>query len=438
MKMLRWLRENWLHIALLLALIVSVTFSFLIWANPFQRPHSKRTPTLRQPTTQTATWKASDLYVPTTVVINRGGGKQEQVQSKINEAMHVIQRGLAATNADRITPVALTAHDYQGEFHRADTVILSYPDPLPGGLFKKLLRRGGSGASFQVNHVLISTKKPDRLYLLDDAHRQEYVVPVRGTAVRRMVHTLVTLKGQRTPITFQRIAGKMTVTYPAGLSLPQVSYLVNKQPANQLVTRLMGANSSYIIDSRQQANTTTYTDSNQRLTVNQKEGVIAYDQYRRRGQPDDATTVLTSNVKRLNDLDVGLTAVHFLSYSQPHHTATYCSYVAGFPIISPVSRGMYTIRQTATATTSVTFSQYGLQVAIPSGAGAHQVHLPATAEVFNQLAAAGISADKVTGITVGYQWHANKASGEVADLTPTYFIRINGQWQDYQRVIAHH
>lgn len=438
MRMLRWLRANWLHIALLLALIVSITFSFLIWANPFQRPHSKRTPTLQQPTTQVAARKVSDLYVPTTVVVNRTGGKQEQLQVKTDQMVHVVQRGLAAISAGRVTPVALTAHDYQGEFHRDDTIIFSYPDTLPGGLFKKLLRRGGNGGSFQVNHVMISTKKPNRLYLLDDTHRQEYVVPVQGAAVRRLAHTLETLRGQRIPVTFQRIAGRMTVTYPAGLSLPQVSYLVNKQPVNQLVTRLMGANSSYTIDSRQQANTTTYTDSNQRLTVNQKKGVIAYDQYRRRGQRDDATTVLTNNVKQLNDLDVGLTAVHFLSYSQPHHTAVYCSYVHGFPLISPVSRGMYTLRQTATATSSVTFSQYGLQMAIPAGTGNHQVHLPATAEVFNQLAAAGIPADKVTGITVGYRWHANKSSGEVADLTPTYFVRLNGRWQDYQGVITHH
>ncbi|MFP7774574.1 two-component system activity regulator YycH [Ligilactobacillus sp. LYQ112] len=438
MRMLKWLRENWLHIALLLALIISVTFSFLIWANPFQRPHSKRTPTLRQSTTQAVTRKVSDLYVPTTVVVNHSGGKQEQVQAKMNKIVRVIQRGLAATNAGRVTPVALTAHDYQGEFHRADTVILNYPDTIPGGLFKKLLHRGGSGDSFQVNHVMISTKNPDRLYLLDDAHRQEYVVPVRGTAVRQLVHFLVTLTGRRIPVAFRRIAGRMTVTYPAGLSLPQVSYLVNKQPVNQLVTRLMGANSSYTIDSRQQANTTTYTDSNQRLTVNQRKGVIAYDQYRHRGQRGNATTILTNNVKQLNNLDVGLTAVHFLGYSQQHHAVTYCSYVHGFPVISPVSRGMYTIRQTTTATLSVTLSQYGLQVAIPSEAGTHRVHLPATAEVFNQLMAVGIPADKVTGIMVGYRWRANKASGEVADLTPTYFVRINGQWQDYQQIIAHH
>lgn len=438
MRMLRWLRKNWLHIALLLALIISVTFSFLIWANPFQRPHSKRTPIFQQPTTQAVTRKVSDLYVPTTVVVNHSGGKQEQVQAKTNKIVHVIQQGLAATNAGRVTPVALTARDYQEEFHRADTVILSYPDTIPGGLFKKFLHRGGSGDSFQVNHVMISTKKPRRLYLLDVTHRQEYVVPIRGSAPRRLAHTLVTLAGQRLPVTFQRIAGRMTVTYPAGLSLPQASYLVNKQPVNQLVTRLMGANSSYTIDSRQQANATTYTDSNQRLTVNQREGVIAYDQYRHRGQQSDATTVLTNNVKQLNDLDIGLTAVHFLGYSQQRHTATYCSYVYGFPIISPVSRGMYTIRQTPPATLAVTFSQYGLQVAIPSGARTHHVHLPATAEVFNQLAVVGIPADKVTGITVGYRWRVNKASGEVADLTPTYFVRINGRWQDYQQVIAHH
>ncbi|MDO4455951.1 MAG: two-component system activity regulator YycH, partial [Ligilactobacillus agilis] len=79
------------------------------------------------------------------------------------------------------------------------------------------------------------------------------------------------------------------------------------------------------------------------------------------------------------------------------------------------------------------FSLYTLQIPVPSAGGA--LTLPNTRWVISQLLSRGYDQAKIGDIKVGYSWNQNQTSNQVVDLKPTYFVKYDNQWSDYQSLL---
>ena len=62
--------------------------------------------------------------------------------------------------------------------------------------------------------------------------------------------------------------------------------------------------------------------------------------------------------------------------------------------------------------------------------------LPTTQSMLDQLKQAGIKEADVDNIQLGYEWKQNKASSEVVDLNPTWYVRYQGKWRTYESLLS--
>ena len=261
------------------------------------------------------------------------------------------------------------------------------------------------------------------------------------TSIPAEVYRRVTAKDiQRTPIEYQEISkGHYIKNYPKGVTVPKYSYLINRENSSLFVTHLLGASSSNSIATKEHDGVTTYTtDNGQRLVINSKDGTV---NYAREGRANEDKKVsfndaLKDGFDNLSHLGVSLDDVRYQNYDENHHQVTYQSYINGYPIISPNFYGTYEIGMQSNGATEYRFSVDDLQVPLPNNN--QTVNLPPTSQVLQTLKSKNYNLGKVKSIIVGYQWTQNAGSQMVVDLTPTYFIRYNGNWINYQPLSQNH
>lgn len=206
------------------------------------------------------------------------------------------------------------------------------------------------------------------------------------------------------------------------------------------VTRLLGAekSSTSSLTTREHGNSTVYADnSGQKLSVNNKTGVITYTDY----LTDDAkqqnwtlSDYLSNSFTELEQLGVSLNDVRYSEYDQQEKNVIYRSYIDGFPVVSTRDFGTYQI-QNRVRSKKIVFSQCSLQVPVP--AAGNSVTLKSTKEIVAELDAANnVDVDKIEDIEIGYEVTQNGTSSLVIDLTPTYFVKYNNSWINYEDLLA--
>ena len=63
--------------------------------------------------------------------------------------------------------------------------------------------------------------------------------------------------------------------------------------------------------------------------------------------------------------------------------------------------------------------------------------LKSTKEIVAELDAANnVDVDKIEDIEIGYEVTQNGTSSLVIDLTPTYFVKYNNSWINYEDLLA--
>ena len=225
-------------------------------------------------------------------------------------------------------------------------------------------------------------------------------------------------------------------TYPQGVKLNEYSYLINKESAGNMVAKLLGANTSATITTKQQDGKTVYSDdANQRMTVDNKHGEVEYINYdsNDKNKPKVSfSKTLEINLAKLNSLGVTLDDVRYSNYESKTGEVIYRNYIAGFPIVSEYNYGTYSLQNVTSNGQRFMFSLYGLQVPLPNTN--KQKTLPSTSDILNRLSSIGYSSNRVRAIKIAYSWQRNDSSSQVVDLVPTYLIKVDGRWIDYEQL----
>ncbi len=128
---------------------------------------------------------------------------------------------------------------------------------------------------------------------------------------------------------------------------------------------------------------------------------------------------------------VPLDSLRYDTYSNKNEAITYRSFVEGFPIFNDQGYGTVQIQNNQDGAERYHFSLYSLQV--PVAVNSKKTSLPSSAVVFNGLRNA-VKLKEITGMRIGYDWKTNQSSN-VVTLTPTYYLRYRGNWENYENLI---
>lgn len=434
MKLSRYL----LPFGLIIALAISLMFSYLIWINP-ATTQSVATSTSNSneanSIVNTTQKKFSDIYIPTSIVFN--AEKKIYQLSNDNVDLTILAKNqLANWKYGSVTrKKELSQEKYQAILEQSDAIVLSYSSSVTLGALNKVF--GITATKYNnagVSRIVVPLTSKNKIYLLNDAKQYVYTVKVKKSTQKKLLAMTLNKKYTRTEITYQKMGDKYIRNYTNGIRISQYSYLLNKETAGLFVTRLLGTNSSGSITTKEQTNETTYTDSaTQRLTIKKKTGAVTYANYSSNSQTLSFNDYLNQGFYELKNIGVSLDDVRFANYDSSKHTVTFRNYISGYPVIADNNDGLYSVQLSNSGAERLEFSVYTLQIPVPAAGSA--IELPATNYVIKRLLNYGYDSSKIKDIEIGYTWNDNVSSSQVIDLKPTYFVKYNGEWIDYEDML---
>lgn len=431
------------HILLIIVVLISVIFTALIWITPSYLQHltgvttAKRERIVDDSTTADRV-KLADIYRPVSVGLNERN-KTMQLMSNQVDVVATTLEALAKVRFSNIEdPRSLSKQEYLNYLKKDQLLLLNYGDKTSFGAIKSLLTETPKNKTYTFEHIALDLKGK-QVYFLNDDQTEVYTAKL-GKGDLTQVEKLKTNENiKRVPVTYRYKNDDLLQYYDEALSVPRYSYLYNRENIGMYVTRLLGTEKSNpaSLTTREQGEQTTYTDdSGQKLSVNNKTGLITYTDYLTNDTARQNWTwnsYLTNAFSDLEQLGANLNDVKYSEFDEQEKNVIYRSYIDGFPVISDRDFGTYQI-QNRVRNKKIVFSQCSLQVPVPAAGKA--VTLPATKDVVKELEASQqVEVPKISGIQIGYSVSQNSTASLVIDLTPTYFVKYNNVWINYEDLI---
>lgn len=434
-----------LHTILILAVLFSVVFTALIWVTPVYFQHlagmaaSDKTKVINDDANTTDKKKLTDVYRPVSITVMDKKHPSRLLSNRI-DVVELMMNSLEKSKFTEIEePETVSKNEYLKLMRTPNSYQLNYGSELSFGVLKQCLaEQPAKSENYSFDRIVISYDG-SKVYFLEDAGLKVYKAKLTKYDKTKLNNVHKTKGLKRYKLSYEYQNGRLIQYYEDQITVPRYSYLYNKENVGMYVTRLLGAekSSTSSLTTREQDGVTVYSDdSGQKLSIRDKTGLITYTDYltdetgRQNWTLDDH---LTNDFTDLEQLGVSLADVKYSEYDMQEKNVIYRSYIDGFPVISARDFGTYQIKNRVRSKKLV-FSQCSLQVPVPAAGKA--VTLKQTNEILPELQNADVNLDKISDIQIGYTVSQNSTASLVIDLTPTYFVKYNNVWINYQDLIS--
>lgn len=418
-----------LPFSLTIAIFISLIFTGLISTNPAHFTHNNKSTT--RSTTENATITArtlSDIYSPTQLIQTDASQSQKLLYDNKVNVINEVQKSMRKwqfTKDENVTK--LSAQAYSQLLQQANMLLLNYPDVLAGSLFNTVYNKNIKfNSKLEFNRILIPTKNPKHIYLLNDNQFSVQALNVKPYQLNKLVNKIKQASVQ-VPVSERLYEKHVLLTYPEGVTLQQYSYLLNKQTANTFVKGLLNNGGVSSVETKKETDRTIYEDGNfRRMTVFSKNGSVSYQNFDGSRDASGYSKVLHNAYTDLVSIGVPLDNVRFFETNEDATNFVYRTYVEGFPIFNQTRYGSIQLNYDTQGNTQMRFSLYSLQVPLPNNKPT--VKLISSDEVLAQLVKKGIILKDIQDIQIGYRWMTNASSNMVVDLKPVWYVEINDEW----------
>jgi|GEM_PF-2460438 len=414
---------------LVLAIIVSLILSIGLWQAPERNIKSvTRVDATKQ---LVAAKPLTDLYNFNQLMINEADGQQYMVidyRPMVDKMTKRLRDWQLAFTDQKV----LSKKAYVASLKTKNMFVLALPDAVPGAVLREMLHNHADlPTNAQINRVRIPRDKPTSVWFYDDQQQRVY-----HYAVKHAGQTMRVFKRPSTAVlaTYRMNTAHQIVTDTlASVSLRTYSYLMEAQPTNNYLSVLFRGRETPAatrID-----NEVTYSDgSTRQLKLNTMTGVASFNDYGVVGAHKTFNQRIQQGYKWLLHARQLPNNVYYFENQAQGRQLTYRLYVDGLPIFNQTTYGTVQIKQYDNRHQQIDFSQYTLQVPLPSDDKA-KVDLVPSATAYKQLAAVGVSADKIENISYGYRW-VSDTTENVVTLSPEWYVEINKSWNAVSDVIA--
>lgn len=418
-----------LPVSLTIAIVISLIFTGLISINPAHFTHTNKSTTRSTAENSTITARTiSDIYSPTQVLQTDASQAQKLLYDNKVNVINEVQKSMRQWQFTKTSKVnRLSAQAYAQLLQQANMLLLNYPDLLAGSLFNTVYQQKIKfDRKLEFNRILIPTKNPKHIYLLNDSQFSVQALNVTPRGLKKLLKKINQASG-KVPVSERLYEKNVLLTYTQGVTLKQYSYLLNKQTANSLVKGLLNNGGLSSVKTKKKTNRTVYEDGNfRRMTVFSKSGVVSYQNFDGSRDTTGYSKILRNAYTDLVSIGVPLDNMRFFETNEDATNFVYRTYVEGFPIFNQTRYGSVQLNYDTQGNTQMRFSLYSLQVPLPNNKPT--VTLMSSDAVLARLVAHGIAIKKIQDMQVGYRWTTNSSSNMVIDLKPVWYIEINDEW----------
>ena len=372
----------------------------------------------------TNTKKVEDVFAPIRMIVHTD---KRMYLTQMPEIMRSVNELLSESVFNGIEGVSTyTKEEYDALILSPTQLEIRFAEEVPLELLSRYftnLQEDYYGES--IGRIIFNSKEEDPVYLLNDETKQVFTVARPANLLQSLVELYEGRKEAYAEV--ESYETELAISYLPieAITIQKLVYLVEK-PSNSYFIDLLFDDTTDLKDNGSDE-FVSYSDNISELSIDKETGQLSY--YRNILDAEDLPDyrLIRDSFHEIKMLDNWTNPFYFYGFDKENDNVYYRRYVNGYPIFGEVDYGLTRIRMSGSSMTELQFLTQVIQT--PLTDRGEDVTLLSGQDLLAALNAGGYSSQEIQMIALGYDWTFIEESNRLVNLTPKWFIKIDGVWK---------
>ena len=372
----------------------------------------------------TNTKKVEDVFAPIRMIIHTD---KRMYLTQMPEIMRSVNELLSESVFNGIEGVSTyTKEEYDALILSPTQLEIRFAEEVPLELLSRYftnLQEDYYGES--IGRIIFNSKEEDPVYLLNDETKQVFTVARPANLLQSLAELYESQKEAYAEV--ESYETELAISYLPieAITIQKLVYLVEK-PSNSYFIDLLFDDTTDLKDNGSDE-FVSYSDNISELSIDKETGQLSY--YRNILDAEDLPDyrLIRDSFHEIKMLDNWTNPFYFYGFDKENDNVYYRRYVNGYPIFGEVDYGLTRIRMSGSSMTELQFLTQVIQT--PLTDRGEDVTLLSGQDLLAALNAGGYSSQEIQMIALGYDWTFSEESNRLVNLTPKWFIKIDGVWK---------
>ena len=372
----------------------------------------------------TNTKKVEDVFAPIRMIVHTD---KRMYLTQMPEIMRSVNELLSESVFNGIEGVSTyTKEEYDALILSPTQLEIRFAEEVPLELLSRYftnLQEDYYGES--IGRIIFSSKEEDPVYLLNDETKQVFTVARPANLLQSLAELYESQKEAYAEV--ESYETELAISYLPieAITIQKLVYLVEK-PSNSYFIDLLFDDTTDLKDNGSDE-FVSYSDNISELSIDKETGQLSY--YRNILDAEDLPDyrLIRDSFHEIKMLDNWTNPFYFYGFDKENDNVYYRRYVNGYPIFGEVDYGLTRIRMSGSSMTELQFLTQVIQT--PLTDRGEDVTLLSGQDLLAALNAGGYSSQEIQMIALGYDWTFSEESNRLVNLTPKWFIKIDGVWK---------
>lgn len=372
----------------------------------------------------TNTKKVEDVFAPIRMIVHTD---KRMYLTQMPEIMRSVNELLSESVFNGIEGVSTyTKEDYDALILSPTQLEIRFAEEVPLELLSRYftnLQEDYYGES--IGRIIFNSNEEDPVYLLNDETKQVFTVSRPANLLQSLVELY---EGQKEAYAeVESYETELAISYLPieAITIQKLVYLVEK-PSNSYFIDLLFDDTTDLKDNGSDE-FVSYSDNISELSIEKETGQLSY--YRNILDAEDLPDyrLIRDSFHEIKMLDNWTNPFYFYGFDEESDNVYYRRYVNGYPIFGEVDYGLTRIHMSGSTMTELQFLTQVIQT--PLTDRGEDITLLSGQDLLAALNAGGYSSQEIQMIVLGYDWTFSEESNRLVNLTPKWFIKIDGAWK---------
>lgn len=379
----------------------------------------------------TNTKKVEDVFAPIRMIVHTD---KRMYLTQMPEIMRSVNELLSESVFNGIEGVSTyTKEEYDALILSPTQLEIRFAEEVPLELLSRYftnLQEDYYGES--IGRIIFNSKEEDPVYLLNDETKQVFTVARPANLLQSLVELYESRKEAYAEV--ESYETELAISYLPieAITIQKLVYLVEK-PSNSYFIDLLFDDTTDLKDNGSDE-FVSYSDNISELSIYKETGQLSY--YRNILEAEDLPDyrLIRDSFHEIKMLDNWTNPFYFYGFDEESDNVYYRRYVNGYPIFGEVDYGLTRIHMSGSSMTELQFLTQVIQT--PLTDRGEDVTLLSGQDLLAALNAGGYSSQEIQMIALGYDWTFSEESNRLVNLTPKWFIQIDGSWKSLDQWIG--
>lgn len=372
----------------------------------------------------TNTKKVEDVFAPIRMIVHTD---KRMYLTQMPEIMRSVNELLSESVFNGIEGVSTyTKEEYDALILSPTQLEIRFAEEVPLELLSRYftnLQEDYYGES--IGRIIFNSNEEDPVYLLNDETKQVFTVARPANLLQSLAELYEGRKEAYAEV--ESYETELAISYLPieAITIQKLVYLVEK-PSNSYFIDLLFDDTTDLKDNGSDE-FVSYSDNISELSIDKETGQLSY--YRNILDAEDLPDyrLIRDSFHEIKMLDNWTNPFYFYGFDKENDNVYYRRYVNGYPIFGEVDYGLTRIRMSGSSMTELQFLTQVIQT--PLTDRGEDVTLLSGQDLLAALNAGGYSSQEIQMIALGYDWTFSEESNRLVNLTPKWFIKIDGVWK---------